>query len=75
MASRSAMLTFYRETSTEPIICNIARQFNVVTNVRPANTSDNRGCVVAELTGDDGDIDAALTWATSKGVRAEMVTE
>ena len=75
MASRSAMLTFYRETNTEPIICNIARQFNVVTNVRPANTSDDRGCVVAELTGDDEDIDAALTWATSKGVRVEMVTE
>jgi len=75
MASRSAMLTFYRETNTEPIICNIARHFNVVTNICQANTSDDRGCLIAELTGDDEDIDTALTWATSKGMRVEMVTE
>jgi len=74
MASRRVMLTFSPRTSSEPIIYNIGQQFNIVTNIRQADATDDKGWIVIELTGEDKDIEAAITWATSRGVRVDPVT-
>lgn len=75
MASRRVMLTFSHETSSEPIIYNIGQQFNVVTNIHQANASEDRGWIVVELISDERNIDAAIAWAISKGVRVEVVPD
>jgi ABC-type methionine transport system ATPase subunit len=75
MAKRRVMLTFTAETITEPIIYNLGQQFKVVTNIRQADLAEERGWIILELDGEDQDIEAGIAWVTSKGVRADPVSE
>jgi len=75
MAKQRVMLTFSPETSTQPIIYNLGQQFNIVTNIHEADASEERGWIVVELEGDDKDIEAGIAWATSKGIRVDMIGE
>ncbi|MCL0076726.1 NIL domain-containing protein [Dehalococcoidia bacterium] len=51
MAKRRVMFTFPTELIQEPIIYNLGRRFDVVTNVRRADVSEDKGWVVLELEG------------------------
>ncbi len=73
MAKRRVMLTFPEELIKEPIIYNLGQQFKVVTNVRRADISEDRGWAVLELEGDEQDIELGITWVISKGVRVDPV--
>jgi len=67
------MFTFPPELVREPIIFNLGLQFKVVPNIRRADISENKGWVVLELEGEEKDIEAGITWVTSKGVRVDPV--
>ncbi len=73
MAKRQVMFTFPEELIKEPIIYNLSQQFRVVTNIRRADITENRGWVVLELEGEEKDIEEGLTWVTSRGVRIDPV--
>ncbi len=73
MVKRQVMFTFPEELVQEPIIFNLSQQFNVVTNIRRADITENRGWVVLELEGEKDDIEQGITWMTSKGVRVDPV--
>ncbi len=73
MAKKRVMFTFPEELIKEPIIHNLSQQFKVVTNIRRADVSENRGWVVLELEGKEEDIEQGITWVTSKGVRVDPV--
>ena len=75
MVKRRVMLTFTPETSSEPIIYNIGQQFNIITNIRRANAVEDRGWIEVELDGEEKDIEDGITWAISKGVRVDPVSE
>ena len=71
MAKRRVILTFASETIAEPIIYTIGQQFNLITNIRRANITEDRGWIELDLEGEDKDIEDGITWVTSKGVRVE----
>ena len=73
MAKLRVRFTFPEELVREPIIYTLGQQFNIVTNILRADVTEDRGWVVLELDGEDEDIEAGITWATSKGVRIEPV--
>lgn len=75
MTKRRVTLTFSAETITEPIIYNIGQQFNVITNIRQANLTEDRGWIELELDGVDKDIEAGIAWAISKGVRVDQISD
>ena len=74
MAKRRVMLTFSPETITEPIIYNLGQQFRIVTNIRQADLSGDKGWIVLELDGEDQDIEAGIAWTISRGVRVDPVS-
>ena len=74
MAKKQVMFTFPRELIKEPIIYNLGQQFKVVTNIRRADVSEDRGWVVLELEGEEEDIERGIAWATAKGVRVDAAT-
>lgn len=74
MVKRQVMFTFPQELVKEPIIYNLSQQFQVVTNIRRADISGDRGWVVLELEGEEKDIEQGIIWVTSKGVRVDPVT-
>ena len=71
MAKRRVMFTFPTELVTEPIIYNLGRQFQVITNIRRADVTEDRGWVILELEGKEADIEKGLAWVTSKGVKVD----
>jgi len=73
MSKRQVMFTFPQELIKEPIIYNLSQQFRVVTNIRRADISEDRGWVVLELGGEEKDIEQGIAWVTSKGVRVDPV--
>jgi len=74
MAKRQLMFTFPQKLIKEPIIYNLSHQFNIVTNIRRADVSENKGWVVLELEGEEKEIEQGITWVKSKGVRVDPVT-
>lgn len=73
MAKKQVMFTFPDELVKEPIIYNLGQQFRVIPNVRRADISENKGWVVLEIEGEEADIEAGITWLTSKGIRVDPV--
>ena len=73
MAKRRVMLSFTSEVSSQPIIYNLGLQFNVVTNIRQAQVSEDEGWIVLELDGEDKDIEEGVAWVISRGVRVEWL--
>jgi len=75
MSKRRVILTFPEELIREPIIYNLGQQFNLVTNILRADLTEDRGWIVLELDGKEEEIEAGITWATSKGVRVEPISD
>jgi len=73
MAKKQVMFTFPRELIKEPVIYHLSHKFQVVTNIRRADVTENRGWVVLELEGEDKEIDAGIEWVKGKGVRVDPV--
>ena len=73
MAKRQVMFTFPEELIREPIIYTLGHQFKVVTNIRRADISEEKGWVVLELEGEEKEIDDGIAWVISKGVRVDPV--
>jgi len=74
MKSR-AMLTFTSDIIGEAIIYSLGQQFNIVTNIRQAEVSENEGWVMLELDGEEKDIENGISWLTSRGVRVEPISD
>ncbi len=73
MATRRIRFTFEGDAVREPVIYLVGREFDVVTNIRMADVEHDFGWVVLELDGDHDEIDRALGWVASKGVRVDPV--
>jgi ABC-type methionine transport system ATPase subunit len=73
MAKKRVMFTFPPDKVTEPVIYHLGQQFRVVTNIRRADVTEDRGWVVLEVEGKDDDIEKGLEWVSSKGVRVDPV--
>jgi len=73
MAKRRVMFTFIEEIIREPVIYNLGQQFSVVTNIRQADMSEDKGWIVLELEGTEEDIEQGIAWVTSRGVRVDPV--
>ena len=73
MAKRQVTFTFPQELIKDPIIYNLSQQFGVVTNIRRADISEDKGWVVMELEGKEDDIEQGIAWVTNKGIRVDPV--
>lgn len=65
--------TFVGTLIKEPLIYQLGREFDIVTNIRRADVQDNLGWVILELDGKQDDIDRGLDWVRSLGVRVDPV--
>ena len=74
MANKKVMLTFPTEMVREPIIYRLGKDFNLITNIRRADVTEDRGWVVLELKGSQNDIGKALEWVNKKGIRVDPIS-
>lgn len=73
MVKRRIKFTFPPELISQPIIYYLGHQFNIITNIRRADVTDDRGWVVLELEGEDEEINKGIAWVIAKGVRVDPV--
>ncbi len=73
MAKRRVHLTFPETLVQEPIIYNLGKQFDIVTNIRRANVEDNFGWVILELDGDEKALDRGLAYLSEQGVQVNTI--
>lgn len=58
---------------TKPLIWQIGRKFNLITNIRQASVTDEIGIVCLELDGPRDEVKAAIKWLEKSGVSVEPV--
>jgi molybdopterin converting factor small subunit len=72
---RKVYLTFPKELIKEPLIFRLGHELDVVTNIRGASVSDEIGLVALEIEGEPSELDRAVEWLKSKGVKVEPLDE
>ncbi len=66
-------LMFQPRLVTQPVIYELGRKFNVVTNVRQASVNEEIGLMSVELDGERPQIEQAIAWLEELGVKVEPV--
>ena len=73
MSKQRVKFTFPQDKITVPVIFELGKQFQLVTNIRRADVTADRGWVILELDGELDEIERGLDWVASKGVRVDPV--
>ena len=58
---------------TRPILWELGKKFEIVTNLRQASVTDDIGLVSLSLEGDRDELKKGITWLESLGVKVEPV--
>jgi ABC-type methionine transport system ATPase subunit len=58
---------------TRPLLWELGKKFEVITNVRQASVTDEIGIVSLSLEGDREEIKKAIAWLEKLGVKVEPV--
>lgn len=73
MAFLRVRLSFPPSQIIEPVIYNIGKQYDVVTNIRRANVTADTGWVVLEITGEADELERAVDHLRNINVDVEPV--
>jgi ABC-type methionine transport system ATPase subunit len=66
-------LTFPQNLIKEPIIFTMAKNFDIIPNIRRARVTETVGEMVLELEGEDENIKSGIESLTQQGVDVELV--
>jgi len=73
LASLKVRITFPEDKIREPIIYDVGKNYQVVTNIRRADVTEKTGWVDLEITGEASEIELAVAGMKSKGVRVDPI--
>jgi hypothetical protein len=73
MAKQRVKFTFPTALIKDPVIWKLGREFSLVTNIRRADVTEDRGWVVLELDGEMEEIEKGVSWVQDQGVRVDPV--
>ena len=68
MPLRRVTFTFKTDLIQKPVIYELGKKFDIVTNVRRAEVGQDTGWVILELEGSLDEIDRGLAWVAELGV-------
>ncbi|MCZ6626570.1 MAG: NIL domain-containing protein [Deltaproteobacteria bacterium] len=66
-------LTFPKELVKEPIVCLLAKRFDILFNIRGSTVTTEMGLVALEINGERREVDKAIHWLKEKGVIVEPI--
>jgi ABC-type methionine transport system ATPase subunit len=75
MAKLRVKFTFPPEQIQEPVIYEVGKRFDLVTNIRRADITAEVAWAVLELDGERNDIDAGIKWVEALGVRVDPIED
>lgn len=65
-------LTFPQNLIKEPVIFTMAKQFDVMPNIRRARVTETAGEMILALEGTEENLEKGLKWIRKKGVEVEL---
>jgi L-aspartate semialdehyde sulfurtransferase ferredoxin len=68
-------LTFPEHLIDEPVIHELGKRFDVVTNIRGANVDERYAWLIVELQGGDEAVAEAVAWLIDRGITVERLGE
>ena len=71
MGRRRLKLIFGPDMVKEPVIYQMGKQFEIVTNIRRADVTRDQGWVLLEITGEADELDRGVEYLESRGVKVE----
>jgi ABC-type methionine transport system ATPase subunit len=57
----------------EPIICRLAKIFDILFNIRRSTVTTEMGLVALEINGEREEVDRAIRWLKNEGVIVEPI--
>jgi ABC-type methionine transport system ATPase subunit len=66
-------LTYPPQKIKRPIIWELGKKFDIITDIRQASVNDEMGIVCLEIDGRRSEIDAAIAWLKKNGVNVDPV--
>jgi hypothetical protein len=66
-------LTYPSPLVKEPVLYLLGKKFDLVTNIRGANISNDMGLLALELEGPPNEIDQAVYWLRAQGITVEPI--
>ena len=73
MAKMRINITFPEDLIKDPIIYNLGKMFDIITNIRRANVEQEVGWVVLEIEGTDEALRQGLAYLDEAGVRVDQL--
>lgn len=74
MANIKVSLRFPKELINKPIIYQLTKDFDVITNIRRANIDQEIGWMFLELEGEMSEIERAIEDLVKKGVKVDPIS-
>ena len=75
MAKLRVKFTFPPERITEPVIWEVGRRFDLITNIRRADVTADIAWAVLEVEGEQADVERGMRWVNELGVRVDPVED
>lgn len=66
-------LTFPREVIAEPVVCQVAKKFDVSFSIRRANVEAHAGWMDLQLEGSEEEIERAVKYLQEQRVRVDPI--
>jgi ABC-type methionine transport system ATPase subunit len=66
-------LTFPKELVKEPLVCWLAKKFDIIFNIRGSTVTSEMGLVALEIDGEREEVARAIGWLKEKGVIVEPI--
>jgi len=66
-------LTFPKERIAEPLVCEVAKRFDITFSIRRADVSAQAGWIDLEIKGSDDEIERVVAFLQESGVRVDPV--
>ena len=73
MAKRMVKLTFPEKLIKEPVTFQMAKQFDIMPNIRRGKVTETVGELVVELEGEEGNLEKGIKYLEEKGVTVEPI--
>jgi ABC-type methionine transport system ATPase subunit len=66
-------LTFPKDLVKEPMLCTLAKKFDIIFNIRGSTVTADMGLVALEIDGSRSEVNNAVGWLRDKGVTVEPI--
>ncbi|MFQ5850294.1 MAG: NIL domain-containing protein [Candidatus Binatia bacterium] len=66
-------LTFPKQLVKEPVVCRLAKKFDIMFNIRGSTVTAEMGLVALEIDGDQEEVNRAIQWLKEVGVIVEPI--